>query len=238
MTALSRRLAAEALGTAFLLAAVVGSGIMAERLAGGNIAIALLANAIATGAVLVVLISILGPVSGGHFNPAVTLFFVLRRELKATDATAYIVVQIASAILGVYLAHAMFGSAIFEFSHKLRGGQGQALSEFVATFGLLLTIAGSIRFAPGRTPLLVGLYIASAYWFTASTSFANPAVTIARTLTDSFAGIAPRSAPAFIAAQIVAAGVALPIASFLFSNRQQQETVLSRQSVKEISPAE
>jgi glycerol uptake facilitator-like aquaporin len=213
---LARCLAAEALGTALLLAAIVGSGIMAERLADGNIAVALLANTLATGAALVVLISILGPLSGAHFNPAVTLFFALKREITMPEATAYVVVQIAAAILGVCLAHAMFGSAIFEVSHKLRDGPSQALSEFVATFGLLLTIAGSLRYAPARTPLLVGLFIASAYWFTASTSFANPAVTIARSLTDSFAGIAPQSAPAFIAAQLLAVPAAFVFAGWLF----------------------
>ncbi len=213
---IAQRLAAEALGTAFLLAAVVGSGIMGERLASGNVAIALLANTFATGAALVVLISIFGPVSGAHFNPAVTLFFRLRREIDTASAIFYVTAQIMGAILGVYAAHAMFGTAIFEFSHKLREGSGQVLSEFVATFGLLLTIAGAVRFRPEQTPVLVGLYITAAYWFTASTSFANPAVTIARALTDSFAGIAPASAPAFIAAQLVAAGVAFVVCGWMF----------------------
>jgi glycerol uptake facilitator-like aquaporin len=200
-----RRLAAEFLGTAFLLAAVVGSGIMAERLAGGNIAIALLANTIATGAALVVLIAILGPISGAHFNPAVTLYFALRREITPSLAIAYVTVQIVSAVLGVYAAHAMFGTAIVEVSHKLRDGPGQAFSEFIATFGLIGTIAGGIRFRQSLIPFLVGLYITAAYWFTASTSFSNPAVTIARSFTDSFAGIAPVSAPAFVAAQFAGA---------------------------------
>jgi len=192
---IARRIVAEALGTAFLLMAVVGSGVMAERLAGGNQALALLANTIATGAALVVLISIFGPISGAHFNPAVTLFFALRREIQPATAATYIAVQIAGAIAGVYVAHAMFGMPLMEVSTKLRDGPAQALSEFVATFGLLTTIAGSIRFSPAQTPALVGLYITAAYWFTASTSFANPAVTIARSLTNSFAGIAPTSAP-------------------------------------------
>ena len=213
---LTRRLAAEALGTAFLLMAVVGSGIMAERLAGGNVAIALLANTIATGAALAVLICIFGPLSGAHFNPAVTLYFALRREITLPVGVAYVAVQIVGAILGVYAAHAMFGSAIFEVSQKLRDGSAQAFSEFVATFGLILTIAGAIRFRPAATPFLVGLYITAAYWFTASTSFANPAVTIARALTDSFAGIAPHSAPAFVSAQLVAALVGYVACGWLF----------------------
>jgi len=199
----SRRLASEALGTAFLLAAVVGSGIMGERLAAGNVAIALLANTVATGAALVVLISIFGPLSGAHFNPAVTIFFGLRREIGLSLATGYIVAQIAGAVVGVYAAHAMFAAPVFEISEKVRDGASQGFSEFVATFGLLLTIAGAIRFRPDQTPALVGLYITSAYWFTASTSFANPAVTIARSLTDSFSGIAPHSVPLFVAAQLV-----------------------------------
>jgi len=204
-TAIARRLFAEGLGTAFLLTSVVGSGVMAERLAGGNLALVLLANTLATGAALVVLISIFGPISGAHFNPAVTLFFALRRQIRPATGTAYAAVQIIGAVAGVYLAHAMFGMPLIEVSTKLRDGPALALSEFVATFGLLATIAGAIRFSPALAPALVGLYIASAYWFTASTSFANPAVTIARSLTDSFAGIAPTSAPAFIAAQLVAA---------------------------------
>ena len=224
MTSLSRRLVAEGLGTGFLLAAVVGSGIMAERLAGGNVAIALLANTIATGAALTVLIAIFGPLSGAHFNPAVSIYFGLRRELSVVDATTYVVVQIGGAILGVYLAHAMFGSAIFEVSQKLRSGPAQALSEFVATFGLIATIAGAVRFRPALTPALVGLYITSAYWFTASTSFANPAVTIARSLTNTFAGIAPRSAPGFIAAQLLAAMVGFVVFGWLFAPVAERNT--------------
>ncbi|HEX3429460.1 MAG TPA: MIP/aquaporin family protein [Rhizomicrobium sp.] len=214
--AASRRVAAEALGTAFLLMTVVGSGIMAERLAGGNVALALLGNTMATGAALVVLISILGPLSGAHFNPAVTLYFGLRREIRPKMIAAYLVAQFAGAVVGVYLAHAMFASPIFELSTKLRDGPSQWLAEFIATFGLLATIAGSIRFSPAATPLLVGLYISAAYWFTASTSFANPAVTVARALTDSFAGIAPRSAPGFIMAQLAAALVAYFCFPWLF----------------------
>ena len=215
MTVLSRRLAAEALGTAFLLMAVVGSGIMAERLAGGNDALALLCNTVATGAALVVLISVFAPLSGAHFNPAVTLYFALRHEIGWRDAMLYAAVQILAAIAGVWIAHAMFGVAILEVSHKLRDGPSQWLSEFVATFGLLLTIAGCAR-KPDTTPALVGLYIAAAYWFTASTSFANPAVTIARAMTDSFAGIAPSSIIGFIGAQIVAAFAAARLLRVLY----------------------
>lgn len=200
-----RRLAAEFLGTALLLVAVVGSGIMAERLAEGNLAVALLANSIATGAALVVLITIFGPLSGAHFNPAVTLYFALRGDTPWRTAGFYLPVQIGAAILGVWMAHAMFALPVLQVSTHLRDGPAQWLAEFVATAGLLLTIAGGIRFAPLSVPMLVALYITGAYWFTASTSFANPAVTIARGLTDSFAGIAPSSAPGFIAAQLAAA---------------------------------
>ena len=212
---LSRKLAAEALGTAFLLMAVVGSGIMAERLAGGNDALALLCNTVATGAALVVLIWVFAPLSGAHFNPAVTLFFALKREIAWGEASLYVAVQIVAAILGVWIAHAMFAMPVVEVSHKYRDGPAQWLSEFVATFGLLLTIAGGAR-KPDTTPALVGLYIAAAYWFTASTSFANPAVTIARAMSDSFAGIAPHSAPGFISAQLIAAVLAAPLLSLLF----------------------
>ena len=214
---LVRRLAAEGLGTAFLLAAIVGSGIMAEHLSGGNVGLALLANTIATGSALTVLIAIFGPISGAHFNPAVTLYFALKREVSLSTAAAYVATQIAFAIAGVYSAHAMFGGAIFEISQKLRDGPGQAFSEFVATFGLIATIAGSNRYRPARTPFLVGLYIMSAYWFTSSTSFANPAATIARTLSDSFAGIAPHSVPAFIVAQLLAACAGYWAVGWLFA---------------------
>ena len=212
-----RRLAAEALGTALLLAVVVGSGIMGERLAGGNVAIALLANTLATGAALVVLISVFGPISGAHFNPAVTLVMALRRELSWPLAAAYGLAQVVGAVGGVWLAHAMFGEAILQVSIKLRDGPSQALSEFVATFGLLATILGTSRFRPAFTPAAVGLYITAAYWFTASTSFANPAVTIARSLSDSFAGIAPSSAPAFIAAQVAGALAAMAVFGWLLA---------------------
>ena len=213
---LGRRLAAEALGTALLLAVVVGSGIMGERLAGGNVAIALLGNTLATGAGLAVLISIFGPLSGAHFNPAVTLVFALRREIAWGEAAAFAVVQIAGAVLGVWTAHAMFAEPVWQVSTKLRDGPAQALSEAVATFGLVLTILGAVRFRPAATPALVGLYITAAYWFTASTSFANPAVTLARSLSDTFAGVAPSSAPAFIAAQIAGAVLAWAVGGWIF----------------------
>jgi glycerol uptake facilitator-like aquaporin len=217
---IARRLTAEALGTALLLAIVIGSGIMAERLAGGNVAIALLGNTLATGAGLVVLITIFGPLSGAHFNPVVTLTFALRREIGWGEAAAYVAVQIVAAVLGVWLAHAMFAEPIVQLSTKLRDGPAQALSEGVATFGLIAAILGSLRFRPQATPMIVGLYITAAYWFTASTSFANPAVTIARAMSNTFAGIAPSSAPAFIGAQIVGAVAGLIIFSWLLKARQ------------------
>jgi glycerol uptake facilitator-like aquaporin len=210
-----RRLAAEALGTALLLAVVVGSGIMGERLAGGNVAIALLANTLATGAGLVVLIGVFGPISGAHFNPAVSFSFALRRELPWPLAALYLIAQVVGAVAGVWLAHAMFGEAIVQVSTKLRDGPAQALSEFVATFGLTATILGTLRFRPEATPYAVGLYITSAYWFTASTSFANPAVTLARSLTDTFAGIAPSSVPAFVAAELLGAAAAVALFGWL-----------------------
>lgn len=211
-----RRLAAEALGTAMLLAVVIGSGIMGERLAGGNDAIALLGNTLATGAALVVLIAVFGPLSGAHFNPAVTLAMVLRRELPLGLALAYVAVQVCGAVAGVFAAHAMFAEPILQVSAKLRDGPAQAFSEFVATFGLLVTIFGAQRFRPDFTAVAVGLYITAAYWFTASTSFANPAVTLARSLSDTFAGIAPASAPAFIAMQLMAAAGAAAFCAWLF----------------------
>ena len=211
----SRRLLAEALGTALLLAVVIGSGIMGQRLAGGNAAIALLANTLATGAGLVALITVFGPVSGAHFNPAVTLAFALRREIRPPLALAYVMAQVVGGMLGVVAAHAMFAEPLLQVSARLRDGPAQAFSEFVATFGLLATILGAVRFRPDFTPVAVGLYITSAYWFTASTSFANPAVTLARTLSDTFAGIAPSSAPAFIAAQVAGALVAVAVFGWL-----------------------
>jgi glycerol uptake facilitator-like aquaporin len=214
---MTRRLAAEFVGTAALLIAVVGSGIMAEQLAAGNVAVALLANAVATGAALVVLITVFAPLSGAHFNPAVSLFFALRGELPWQDAGRYALVQTIAAVIGVWLAHLMFEMPVLQVSTHLRDGPAQWLAEFIATFGLLLTIAGGLRAAPASIPMLVGLYITGAYWFTASTSFANPAVTIARSLTDSFAGIAPSSAPGFIAAQVLAVALAAPALKWLFA---------------------
>jgi glycerol uptake facilitator-like aquaporin len=213
---LSRRLAAEILGTALLLAVVIGSGVMGERLAGGNVAIALLGNTLATGAGLVVLITIFGPLSGAHFNPAVTLVFAARRELEPRIAAAYVLAQLAGAVLGVWAAHLMFAEPMLQLSTKLRDGPAQAFSEAVATFGLIAAILGALRFRPDATPAIVGLYITSAYWFTASTSFANPAVTLARSLSDTFAGIAPASAPAFILAQLVGAAAAAVLCGWLF----------------------
>lgn len=205
MASLTRRLAAEALGSALLLAVVIGSGIMGERLAAGNDAIALLANTIATGTGLVVLITVLGPVSGAHFNPAVTLVMLLRKDIRPRDALAYVPAQVAGGIIGALAAHAMFGLPLLQTSLKLRDGPALAFSEGLATFGLIVTILGTVRFRPEQVATCVGLYITAAYWFTASTSFANPAVTIARSLSDTFAGIAPASAPAFIGAQVVGA---------------------------------
>ena len=201
----ARKLAAEALGTAFLLATVVGSGIMAETLAGGNVALALLGNTVATGAILVVLILIFGPVSGAHFNPAVTLSFLIRREIGPRDAAIYVLVQIAAGLAGVMIAHLMFGEPAFAASVKSRTGIPQWTGEFVATFGLVATILGTVRFRPEATAYAVGLFITAGYWFTSSTSFANPAVTIARSLTDSFSGIMPAHAPGFILAQLAGA---------------------------------
>ncbi len=203
-----RRVVAEALGTAFLLAGVVGSGIMGERLAGGNVAVALLANTLATGAILVALILALGPISGAHFNPAVTLFAWMQGALSPREAAAYAAGQIAGAFAGVAAAHAMFILPVFFASRHERHGASQLFSEFVATFGLLLVIWGCSRFRPAAAAYAVGTYITAAYWFTASTSFANPAVTLARAASDTFAGIRPADAPGFIAVQLFAAGVA------------------------------
>lgn len=217
---LARKLTAELLGTMLLLAIVIGSGIMGESLADGNKAIALLGNTVATGAGLMVLITIFGPVSGAHFNPAVTLAFMLNRNLGKTTAVCYIIMQILGAIIGIMVAHAMFGQDLIQVSSKLRDGPALAFSEFIATFGLLITIFGAVRFKPEFTPVAVGLYITSAYWFTASTSFANPAVTIARALSDTFAGIAPSSVPFFIAAQLAGAIAALLLGNWLFNSHE------------------
>jgi glycerol uptake facilitator-like aquaporin len=204
----ARRIAAEFLGTAFLLAAVVGSGIMGERLAAGNIAIALLANTLATGAMLVALILTWGPISGAHFNPAVTLAGAWQGGLPWRDVPGYLAGQLAGAFSGVAAAHLMFGEPVFRASQHVRSGGAQLFSEAVATFGLLSVISGCARLRPAAVPFAVGAYITGAYWFTASTSFANPAVTLARAASDTFAGIRPADAPGFIAAQLAGAGAA------------------------------
>jgi glycerol uptake facilitator-like aquaporin len=215
---LARRIVAEGLGTAFLLAAVVGSGIMAARLAGGNGALALLCNTLPTGAMLTVLILTFAPVSGAHFNPAVSIAATLRSEMPASVAAAYIGAQVLGGILGVWAAHLMFELPLWQVSITARTGQGQWLAEAVATFGLLLTIIGCGARAPAAVPYAVGLYITAAYWFTASTSFANPAVTIARSLSDTFAGIAPAGVAAFVGAQLAGMLVAVTLSHWLWGD--------------------
>ncbi len=212
----ARTYLSEALGTGILLATVVGSGIMAEKLAGGNAAVALLGNTIPTGAILAVLITILGPVSGAHFNPAVSLAMCVTGRLSWQRLLSFVACQIVGAVLGVWLAHAMFDLPVLQFSTKLRWSTGQWIAEATATFGLLVTIFGGLRYNAAAIPAIVGLYITAAYWFTASTSFANPAVTIARSLSDTFAGIAPNSVIPFIAAQIVGALIAVATSAWLF----------------------
>ena len=219
---LPRKLAAEAIGSAILVATVVGSGIMAAKLAGGNSAIALLGNTIPTGAILVVLITILGPISGAHFNPVVSLVFTLRKELSWPILLQYSVAQVVGACLGAILANVMFDRAPIEIATTLRGGSGQWISEIVATFTLIGAIFGGLRFAPQAIPMLVGLTITAAYWFTASTSFANPAVTIARALSDSFAGIAPSSVLPFIAAQFIGGLIGFYYWGWLFGKNLKQ----------------
>jgi glycerol uptake facilitator-like aquaporin len=216
MASLAQRGAAEALGTAFLLATVVGSGIMALKLAGGNGAIALLCNTLPTGAILAVLILTFGSISGAHFNPAVTMAFALRGDLPWSMALMYVVCQFVGAIVGVWTAHLMFELPLWQFSAQQRSGSGQWLAEWVATFGLVVTIFGSLARTQAATPYAVGLYITAAYWFTASTSFANPAVTVARSLSDTFAGIAPGGVVAFILAQLAGAVAAVLLARWLW----------------------
>ncbi len=220
MNAFSRqqRLAAEAIGTAFLLATVVGSGIMAERLAGGNVAIALLGNTIPTGAILVVLITMLGPISGAHFNPAVTFAFWLRREIGAREGLIYVAIQVAGGLAGVWAAHLMFEEEIFQASMKMRTGGAQWFAEIVATFGLVFTIFATIKANGKAVAMAVGLYITAAYWFTASTSFANPAVTVARAFSDTFAGIRPVDMPLFIVMQFIGAAAAFAVCRWLLSD--------------------
>jgi glycerol uptake facilitator-like aquaporin len=216
----SRQLVAEGIGTMLLLATVVGSGIMAERLADGNLAVALLGNTIPTGAILYVLITIFGPVSGAHFNPAVTLAFAIRRQITGPRALMYVVMQIAGGLCGAMLAHLMFEMPLLQLSQNMRTGGAQWLSEFIATLGLLTVIFGGLRWRPDAIPALVGLYITAAYWFTASTSFANPAVTIARSFTDSFSGIFPAHAPGFILAQLAAAIIAPVVIGWMFADSE------------------
>ena len=217
----SQRAASEFIGTAILLATVVGSGIMGAKLSGGNIAIALLANSLATGAILFVLITIFAAISGAHFNPAVTLVMVIKEDLSARLGGTYVLAQIAGAVTGVLAAHAMFDLPVLQISTTVRAGAGQWFAESLATFGLVLTILGTVRFAPERVAAAVGLYILSAYWFTASTSFANPAVTLARSLTDTFAGIAPAGVAAFIAAQIAGALLGYGAGELLFGGKNR-----------------
>ena len=214
---MNRAVFAEALGSFFLFATVIGSGIMAEQLAGGNVAVALLGNTLATGAMLFVLITMLGPVSGAHFNPAVSMIFRLRGELTTGTAFAYTAAQLAGGILGVWAAHLMFDLPILQLSDKARTGIGQWTAELIATFGLVLTILGTLRSRQEWVPVSVALYIVAAYWFTSSTSFANPAITIARSLSDSFAGIAPADVAGFVVAQIVGALLALGVSRVLFA---------------------
>jgi glycerol uptake facilitator-like aquaporin len=218
MPSLGRRIFSEWLGTAFLLATIIGSGIMAQKLAGGNVALALLGNTIPTGCILVVLILIFAPLSGAHFNPAVTLALAWRGELPWSNAGLYITAQILGAIAGVWAAHLMFELPVWQLSTTSRTGPAQWLAEAIATFGLLLTIFGCAARTPAAIPYAVGLYITAAYWFTASTSFANPAVTVARSLSDTFAGIAPAGVSAFITAQLVGMVLAVAVSNWLWLN--------------------
>lgn len=213
---MARRLLAEAIGSFFLFACVIGSGVMGAALSGGNDAVALLGNTVATGAILAVLIAMLGPVSGAHFNPAVTLAFRLKGEISTVESAAFIVVQIVAGIAGVWAAHIMFDLPVLQYSMKARTGAGQWLGEFIATFGLVLTILGTIRVNKSWVPASVGLYISAAYWFTSSTSFANPAITVARSLSNTFAGIAPADVIGFVAAQLVGAICAVLIIKPLY----------------------
>ena len=216
---LSQQLSVEAIGSFFLFTGVLGSGVMAENLAGGNVAVALLGNTAATGAILYVLIAMLGPISGAHFNPAVTFAFWLRQEISAAKAVLYAAVQILAGALGAFAVHVMFDLPVLQFSTKARTGIGQWTGEVIATFGLVLTILLLLKHRPAAIPAAVGLYITSAYWFTSSTSFANPAITIVRSLSDTFAGIAPAHVPMFVAAQFVGAVLAVGAARSLGAGR-------------------
>lgn len=217
---MSRRLVSEALGTLILVATVVGSGIMADAMSPDD-GVALVGNTLATGAILVVLITVLGPVSGAHFNPAVTLAFLVRGEIAAREAMAFVTVQIVGGVLGTLLAHAMFAEPLVQLSSTVRAGPSQWLAEVVATFGLLMAILGGLKYRPEAIPALVGLYISAGYWFTASTSFANPAVAIARGFTDTFAGIRPVDLPGFIAAQLIGSLIAVGLFGWLFAGARR-----------------
>lgn len=214
----AQKLGAEFVGSAFLLATIVGSGIMGEQLAEGNQALALLPNSLSTGAILAVIITMLAPISGAHFNPAVTLAFLARKEISAALALRYVIAQFAGAVGGVFAAHLMFELPLIEFSTKARAGTGHFSAEVIATFGLLLTIFATRKAKPDFVPIAVALFITAAYWFTASTSFANPAVTVARSLSDSFSGIRAADAPLFIAAQIIGTLAALPVCNWLLAD--------------------
>jgi glycerol uptake facilitator-like aquaporin len=227
---LSRRVAAEMTGTALLLAAVVGSGIMGERLSGGNVGIALLANTVATGAAIVALILTFGPISGAHFNPAVTLVEASQKNLAWSDVPAYIAAQLGGAFVGVAAAHIMFSQPLFFLSQRARGGFAQLLSEFIATFGLVAVIVGCARLRTERVPFAVGAYITAAYWFTSSTSFANPAVTLARSASDTFAGIRPLDVPGFIAAQFVGAAASAALFRWLLHSPAEENPGIEAES--------
>jgi len=228
---LSRRLVAEMLGTAILVATVVGSGIMADRLT-DDVAVSLLGNTIPTGAILFVLITVLGPISGAHFNPVVTMVFAVRREFEASAIGPYILAQVSGGIIGTIVAHAMFDLPLLQVSETARTGSAQWTAEAVATFGLLLTILGGLRFKSDAIPALVGFYITAAYWFTASTSFANPAVAIARSITSTFSGIRPADLPGFIVAQILGALIAAALAGWLFAERRNEIPPITAQGAE------
>lgn len=226
---LAQKLGAEALGSFFLFATVVGSGIMAENLAGGNVAVALLGNTLATGAILFVLIAILAPISGAHFNPAVTLVMFLRKELPLSAALPFVLAQLAGGLIGVWAAHVMFEAPVFQLSEKIRTGNGQWLGELIATFGLIFTILGTVRFRPEWVAPAVGLYISAGYWFTSSTSFANPAITVGRAFSNSFAGIAPENVAGFVMAQFAGALLAWALAIWLFDPKSpEQESSIAK----------
>lgn len=225
---LARRVAAEAIGSFFLFAAVIGSGVMVDALAGGNVAVALIGNTLATGAMLFVLVAMLRPISGAHFNPAVSLVYVSRGELSSRDMAAYVAAQLIGGVLGAWAAHLMFDLPLIQLSSKVRSGIGQWTGEAIATFGLIVTIIGTVRHRPALVPASVALYITSAYWFTSSTSFANPAITVVRSLSNSFAGIAPQDVPTFVLAQLIGAAAAALVSRALFDERPPSDSVTGR----------